>query len=209
MAAHDSAPEHQRLRSRRRLWCYCVLALLTHVVLSSVRDRMQLDPEAVIVYMDNNEALGPFDCGTVFGVQAPKMWKTAFSEAVDYFERVINLNPGDAEVHGGWALGMTGQGKVDEAVVRLQVALKDAPEDLRAGQYPLREQYLELADKHHRGVGRLEPNVVQSRMDLARLCMPRTPVTAGIEQWQEDLRLDSSHVKARAYWEADQQLMSK
>lgn len=53
-----------------------VTAINSHVVLPIVRDCLQqLKPDAVIVYMGNNEVHGPFGCGTVFGAQAPSMWR--------------------------------------------------------------------------------------------------------------------------------------
>ena len=51
-----------------------VTAINSHVVLPIVRDCGRLDPDAVIIYMGNNEVHGPFGSGTVFGQQAPPLW---------------------------------------------------------------------------------------------------------------------------------------
>ncbi|MGK0185448.1 MAG: tetratricopeptide (TPR) repeat protein [Verrucomicrobiales bacterium] len=50
-----------------------VTAINSHIVLPIVRDCARLDPDAVIVYMGNNEVHGPFGSGTVFGEQAPPL----------------------------------------------------------------------------------------------------------------------------------------
>ena len=55
-----------------------VTAINSHVVFPIMRDCMRLDPDAMIVYMGNNEVHGPFGSGTVFGDQAPPMWSIRF-----------------------------------------------------------------------------------------------------------------------------------
>jgi tetratricopeptide (TPR) repeat protein len=43
-------------------------AINSHVVLPIVRDCLQADPDLIVVYLGNNEIVGPFGAGSVFGV---------------------------------------------------------------------------------------------------------------------------------------------
>ncbi len=51
-----------------------VTAVNSHVVRSIAKDCRQLDADAWVVYMGNNEVLGPFGAGTVFGGENTPLW---------------------------------------------------------------------------------------------------------------------------------------
>ncbi len=50
-------------------------AINSHVVLDQVREALRYDPAAIVVYVGNNEVVGPFGAGTVFGARAPPRWR--------------------------------------------------------------------------------------------------------------------------------------
>jgi len=54
--------------------CAAMTAINSHAVLPIARECAQLDGDLWIVYMGNNEIVGPFGAGTIFGAQAPRLW---------------------------------------------------------------------------------------------------------------------------------------
>jgi len=51
--------------------CTAITAINSHVILPIARDIAQQDGDLWIIYMGNNEMVGPFGAGTIFGQQAP------------------------------------------------------------------------------------------------------------------------------------------
>ncbi len=49
-------------------------AVNSHVVLPIAKDCRVLDADAWVIYMGNNEVVGPFGAGTVFGVRGTPLW---------------------------------------------------------------------------------------------------------------------------------------
>ncbi|MCC5807254.1 MAG: tetratricopeptide repeat protein [Opitutales bacterium] len=52
--------------------CTAVTAINSHVILPIARDCIRRDGDLLVLYMGNNEMVGPFGAGTVFGKQAPR-----------------------------------------------------------------------------------------------------------------------------------------
>lgn len=50
-----------------------ITAINSHVILPIARDSMEADADLWIVYMGNNEMIGPFGAGTIFGSKAPPL----------------------------------------------------------------------------------------------------------------------------------------
>jgi tetratricopeptide (TPR) repeat protein len=53
--------------------CVAMVAINSHAILPIARECAQLDGDAWIVYMGNNEMIGAFGPGTVFGTKAPRL----------------------------------------------------------------------------------------------------------------------------------------
>ncbi len=51
--------------------CVAMTAINSHVVLPIARECARRDGDLWIIYMGNNEMVGPFGAGTVFGSRAP------------------------------------------------------------------------------------------------------------------------------------------
>jgi hypothetical protein len=51
-----------------------VTAINSHVILPIARECAQHQGDLWIVYMGNNEMVGPFGAATVFGTRAPSWW---------------------------------------------------------------------------------------------------------------------------------------
>ncbi|NDV61908.1 tetratricopeptide repeat protein [Puniceicoccales bacterium CK1056] len=49
-------------------------AINSHVILPIARECARLDGDLWLIYMGNNEMVGPFGAGTVFGSKAPSLW---------------------------------------------------------------------------------------------------------------------------------------
>ncbi|MCA9198371.1 MAG: tetratricopeptide repeat protein [Planctomycetales bacterium] len=59
-----------------------VTAINSHVVLSIAKDCRSLDADALVVYMGNNEVVGPFGAGTAFGNGKTSLWQIRSSLAL-------------------------------------------------------------------------------------------------------------------------------
>jgi tetratricopeptide (TPR) repeat protein len=59
-----------------------VTAINSHVVLEIAKDCAGYDPDLFIVYMGNNEVVGPYGAGTVFGTLSPNLTAIRFSIAI-------------------------------------------------------------------------------------------------------------------------------
>src|SRR6185503_6405647 len=54
--------------------CVAMTAINSHAVLPIARECAHLDGDLWIIYMGNNEIVGPYGAGTVFGPKAPPLW---------------------------------------------------------------------------------------------------------------------------------------
>jgi tetratricopeptide (TPR) repeat protein len=54
--------------------CVAMTAINSHAILPIARECARRDGDLWVVYMGNNEIVGPFGAGTVFGPQAPGLW---------------------------------------------------------------------------------------------------------------------------------------
>ncbi len=57
--------------TRFEVVCTAITAINSHVILPIAREAAQLEADFWIIYMGNNEVIGPYGAGTVFGRQAP------------------------------------------------------------------------------------------------------------------------------------------
>jgi tetratricopeptide (TPR) repeat protein len=62
--------------------CVAMTAINSHAVLPIARQCAGFDGDLWIVYMGNNEMVGPFGAGTIFGPKAPPLWLIRASLAV-------------------------------------------------------------------------------------------------------------------------------
>ena len=62
--------------------CVAMTAINSHAVLQIARECAPLQGDMWLIYMGNNEVVGPFGAGTVFGAQAPPLWLIRASLAV-------------------------------------------------------------------------------------------------------------------------------
>ncbi|PWU13201.1 MAG: hypothetical protein C5B50_19775 [Verrucomicrobia bacterium] len=61
--------------------CVAMTAINSHAILPIARECAHLDGDLWIIYMGNNEIVGPYGAGTVFGPQAPRLWRVRASLA--------------------------------------------------------------------------------------------------------------------------------
>jgi tetratricopeptide (TPR) repeat protein len=62
--------------------CVAMTAINSHAVLQIARECAGLQGDMWLIYMGNNEVVGPFGAGTVFGAKAPPLWLVRTSLAV-------------------------------------------------------------------------------------------------------------------------------
>lgn len=62
--------------------CVAMTAINSHVILPIARECAQLDGDLWVIYMGNNEMVGPHGAGTIFGKAAPNLWFVRMSQAL-------------------------------------------------------------------------------------------------------------------------------
>ena len=68
--------------TRFEVVCTAMTAINSHVILPIARDCARREGDVWIIYMGNNEFVGPFGAGTVFGPQAPRLGFVRFALAL-------------------------------------------------------------------------------------------------------------------------------
>ena len=85
----------------------------SNVILPIARDCAAANGDIWVVYMGNNEVVGPFGAGTVFGSQAPPLWliraslaikSSRLGELLDSIHRKLNKPPPDKSEWGGMTM---------------------------------------------------------------------------------------------------------
>lgn len=88
-------------------------AINSHVVLPIAQDCAKAGGDIWVVYMGNNEVVGPFGAGTVFGPQTPPPWlihtslalkTTRLGQWMDSLRESRSKTPGDGENWGGMSM---------------------------------------------------------------------------------------------------------
>jgi tetratricopeptide (TPR) repeat protein len=88
--------------------CVAMTAINSHAVLQIARECAGLQGDMWLIYMGNNEVVGPFGAGTVFGAQAPPLWLIRASLAVkrtkigQAMEVLVGRFKGDSAKEKSW-----------------------------------------------------------------------------------------------------------
>ena len=109
--------------------CTAMTAINSHAILPIARECAKLDGDAWIVYMGNNEIVGPFGAGTVFGPQAPRLWiiRASLAARATKIGQLLERLPGMLGAKGEERKSWAGLSMFKEHQVRL-----DAPARQRA-----------------------------------------------------------------------------
>lgn len=71
---HLEAFLNERFPSTRfEVICTAITAINSHVIREIARDSKQIESDLWIIYMGNNEVIGPYGAGTIFGPKAPPL----------------------------------------------------------------------------------------------------------------------------------------
>jgi len=62
--------------------CVAMTAINSHAILPIARECARLDGDLWVIYMGNNEMVGPYGAGTIFGPKAPPLWLARASLAL-------------------------------------------------------------------------------------------------------------------------------
>ncbi len=93
-------------------------AINSHAVLPIARDCARADGDIWVIYMGNNEVVGPFGAGTVFGSQSPPrlvirsslaLKATRTGQLLDFIAKAANKPPADKAEWGGMLMFMENQ----------------------------------------------------------------------------------------------------
>lgn len=112
-------------------------AINSHVILPIARDCRPLNADFWLVYMGNNEVIGPFGAGTVFGQQAPplsvvraglKLKTTRLGQALDAARQRLTASPESGDGWGGMTMFRRQQVRRDDP--RLSAVRSDFRQNL-------------------------------------------------------------------------------
>ena len=99
-------------------------AINSHTILPIARDCARADGDIWVIYMGNNEVVGPFGAGTVFGSQTPLLSvirstlaikTTRTGQLMDSVMRRMQTSPSDESVWGGMTLFLNQQVRADDS----------------------------------------------------------------------------------------------
>jgi tetratricopeptide (TPR) repeat protein len=100
-----------------------IVAINSNVILPIARDCAGVDADIWVIYMGNNEVVGPFGAGTVFGQQAPPLpliranlalKTTRIGQLVDALRSEIQKPPPDKTEWGGMEMFLNQQVRADD-----------------------------------------------------------------------------------------------
>jgi tetratricopeptide (TPR) repeat protein len=112
-------------------------AINSHAILPIARDCARASGDIWVLYMGNNEVVGPFGAGTVFGPQAPRLAlirsalaakTTRTGQLVDTLLQKLNPPPPDKSEWGGMLMFLGNQVRSDDS--RLQVVYEHFKQNL-------------------------------------------------------------------------------
>jgi tetratricopeptide (TPR) repeat protein len=95
----------------------------SHAILPIARDCARLDGDIWVVYMGNNEVIGPYGAGTVFGPQTPPLWliranlclkSTRLGQALEAIRQRLRKDASPAKSWGGMEMFVDQQVRQDD-----------------------------------------------------------------------------------------------
>ena len=101
-----------------------IVAINSNVILPIARDCTSANADIWVIYMGNNEVVGPFGAGTVFGQQAPPLSliranlalkTTRIGQLLDNLHSEIQKPPADKSEWGGMEMFLNQQVRMDDA----------------------------------------------------------------------------------------------
>jgi tetratricopeptide (TPR) repeat protein len=124
--------------------CAAMTAINSHAVLQIARECAGLQGDMWLIYMGNNEVVGPFGAGTVFGAKAPPLWliraslaakQTKIGQAMEVLAGQFKRDSAKEKSWGGMKMFMEHQVRFDDpARARVYRSFEKNLEDmLRAG----------------------------------------------------------------------------
>lgn len=193
--------------TRFEVVCVAITAINSHVVLPIAREVAGIEADLWIIYMGNNEVIGPFGAGTVFGQQAPPMPLIRASLAVrktrtgQAFEGLLGRIAGGAETPDNW-----------EGINLFADHLLHPSDPNRARVYRHFERNLDdiLAAAERAGVPVLLGTVASNLRDCAPFASLHAPHLPDSEMllWEEsfalgrELEAEGSHAEALVHYYA-------
>lgn len=103
--------------------CVAMTAINSHAILQIARECAGLQGDLWLVYMGNNEVVGPFGAGTVFGAKAPPLWliraslaakKTKVGQAMEALVGRFKSGSAKEKSWGGMKMFMDHQVRFDD-----------------------------------------------------------------------------------------------
>jgi tetratricopeptide (TPR) repeat protein len=100
-----------------------IVAINSNVILPIARDCANVDADIWVVYMGNNEVVGPFGAGTVFGQQAPPLpliraslalKTTRLGQLIDDLRQEVQKPPPEKSEWGGMEMFLNQQVRADD-----------------------------------------------------------------------------------------------
>ena len=122
-----------------------------------------------------------------------------FVEAIDHFQKALNINPNDAEAHNALGLALTKLGRFDEAIFHFQASLNiDSAQAQVQNNLGLALQFLgmlEQATGHFQQALKIDPENASAYFNLGNVLGDQNRYDEAILQYQTALRIDSQNVR--------------
>jgi tetratricopeptide (TPR) repeat protein len=127
-----------------------------------------------------------------------------FEQAVDWYQRVLPIEPGYPSAAANLGAALVLLGRPDQAIPRLLQAIRADPQDSYAHNQLARalvaQNRLDEALSHFQVAVRLRPDSADHHHDLAVTLLRAGDAAGAAEHWQTALRIDPTHAKAHLMW---------
>ncbi len=129
---------HRRPNTRFEVVNAAMTGINSHVIRHIARDCTVADGDVWVIYMGNNEVIGPFGAGTVFGPQVPPVGlirsnlairSTRFGQLLGAVSESLNAPPASKRTWGGLLMFLENQVRQDDP--RMKVAYRHFERNLR------------------------------------------------------------------------------
>ena len=126
--------------------------------------------------------------------------KGQVDEAIDHYQKALQINPNFAEAHSDLGLALFQKGQMDEAITHYQKALEIKPNYVEAhynlGNALLQKGQIDEAIEQYQKALEINPNYAKAHCNLGNALLQKGQIDEATEQYRKALEIDPNLVEA-------------